>query len=115
MATATSLGAKCIITPTVSGATARVVSKFKPKADILGVTPNEKTLRKMQIYWGVHPLKSMTASTTEDICDGAIELASAKQLVEPGDIVVLTAGIPSLTIRREREGVSNMMRIAIVD
>ena len=53
VATAMNLSAKCIITPSVTGATARVVSKFKPKADIIGVTPYEETLRKMQIYWGV--------------------------------------------------------------
>ena len=53
--TAYNLGAKCIITPSVSGATARVVSKFKPKTMVIGVTPDERTLRRMQIYWGVLP------------------------------------------------------------
>ena len=92
--TANNLGAKCIITPSVSGATARVVSKFKPRTEIIGVTPNEATLRRMQIYWGVRPLKSIEFSTTEDICNGAIELICAKQIAESGDIIVLTAGIP---------------------
>ena len=59
--TASNMGAKCIITPTVTGATARVVSKFKPKTEIIGVSPSEETLRRMQIYWGVRPLKSVTA------------------------------------------------------
>lgn len=112
---ADNLGAKCIVTPSVSGATARVVSKFRPKAEIIGVTPNEATLRRMQIYWGVRPIKSIEFSTTEDICNGAIDLISAKQMVEAGDIVILTAGIPSPSIKRAREGVSNMMRIAVVD
>ena len=67
VATAMNLSAKCIITPSVTGATARVVSKFKPKADIIGVTPCEETLRKMQIYWGVTPVKSIEYNTTEDI------------------------------------------------
>jgi len=115
VAAADNLGAKCIVTPSVSGATARVVSKFKPKADIIGVTPNEATLRRMQIYWGVRPYKSIEFNTTEDILTGAIELISAKQVVEPGDIIVLTAGIPSPNIKRSKEGVSNMMRIAVVD
>ena len=54
--TARNLKAACIITPTVSGATARVVSKFKPKTEItFGISPNEDTLRRMQIYWGVRP------------------------------------------------------------
>ena len=115
VAAADNLGAKCIVTPSVSGATARVVSKFKPRADIIGVTPNEATLRRMQIYWGVRPYKSIEFNTTEDILTGAIELISAKQVVEPGDIIVLTAGIPSPNIKRSKEGVSNMMRIAVVD
>ncbi len=112
---AANLNAKCIITPTVSGATARVVSNLKPQQKILGVTPNERTYRRMSIYWGVIPMKSFEVSSTEAICSGAIELAQAKQMVESGDIVVLTAGLPSLNIESPRGGVSNMMRIATVD
>ncbi len=112
---AANLNAKCIITPSVSGATTRVVSNLRPKQEILGVTPNERTLRRMSIYWGVRPIKSMEFDTTEDICEGAIELALVKQYVEPGDIVVLTAGIPSPNVKKERSGVSNMMRIATVE
>ena len=115
VATANNLDANCIITPSVSGATARVVSKFKPKMGIIGVTPNEATLRRMQIYWGVRPLKSIEFNTTEDICNGAIDLVVAKQMAESGDIVVLTAGIPSPNTRSHREGVSNIMRIAVIE
>ena len=115
VATANNLDASCIITPSISGATARVVSKFKPKMGIIGVTPNEATLRRMQIYWGVRPLKSIEFNTTEDICNGAIDLVVAKQMAESGDIVVLTAGIPSPNTRSHREGVSNIMRIAVIE
>lgn len=115
VATAANLNAKCIITPTLSGATARVVSKFKPKAPIIGVSPNDDTLRKMQIFRGVYPVKSIRLETTEDICEDAINLVRAKQLVEAGDIVVLTAGIPSPVIKRAHDGMSNMMRIAIIE
>lgn len=112
---AANLNAKCIITPTVSGATTRVVSNLRPRQEILGVTPNERTLRRMSIYWGVRPLKSMKFNTTDDICNGAIELATVKQYVEPGDVVVLTAGIPSPNVHREHSTTSNMMRIATVE
>ena len=115
VATATSLGAKCIITPTASGATARVVSKFRPEALIVGVTPNEESLRRMQIFRGVYPIKSIPYNSTEEICEEAIELTKAKGLVEVGDIVVVTAGIPSPNVKKSREGMSNMMRIAIVE
>ncbi len=112
---AANLNAKCIITPSVTGATTRVVSNMRPKQDILGVTPNERTLRRMSIYWGVRPLKSMQFNTTDDICNNAIELATAKQYIEPGDVVVLTAGIPSTNIKQEHTTTSNMMRIATVE
>ena len=62
--TARNLKAACIITPTVSGATARVVSKFKPKTEIIGISPNEDTLRRMQIYWGVRPYCSCLLYTS---------------------------------------------------
>ena len=112
---AANLDAKCIITPSVSGATTRIVSNLRPKQDILGITPNERTLRRMSIYWGVRPLKTMKFNTTDDICNSAIELATVKQYIEPGDVVVLTAGIPSQNISQEHTTTSNMMRIAIVD
>ena len=112
---ASNLNAKCIITPSVSGATARVVSNLRPRQVILGVTPNERTLRRMSIYWGVKPIKSQAFNTTDDICDGAIELAKVKQFVETGEIVVITAGIPSPNVKKERSATSNMMRIAPVE
>ena len=112
---ASNLNAKCIITPSVSGATARVVSNLRPRHVILGVTPNERTLRRMSIYWGVKPIKSQAFNTTDDICDGAIELAKVKQFVETGEIVVITAGIPSPNVKKERSATSNMMRIATVE
>ena len=105
---------KCIITPTVSGATARVVSKFKPKVDIIGVSPNESALRRMQIYWGVRPLKSIGFDSEEDIVDGALSLITAKQLVDPGDVVVVTSGVPSPGFVQSGECVTNTMRVAII-
>ena len=69
----------------------------------------------MSIYWGVRPLKSLVVDTTEDICENAIELAQVKQYVETGDVVVLTAGIPSPNVSKERSYTSNMMRIATVE
>lgn len=114
--TAYNLQAKCIITPTMSGATARLVSKFKPKADIIGVSPSEHSLRKMQLYWGVRPMKSVELSSTEDIVNGAITLAEAKGMVEGGDVIVMTAGLPAPNTNNvyDRGGASNMMRVAIV-
>lgn len=112
---AANLKAKAIITPTVSGATARVMSNLKPIQPIIGVTPSERALRRMSIYWGVQALKSMECHTTDDICSEAIEISKVKQCVETGDVVVLTAGIPALDVNAAREGISNMMRIATIE
>ena len=53
--------------------------------------------------------------TTDDICNGAIDLAVAKQYVESGDTVILTAGIPSPALGSDFAGVTNMMKIAVVE
>lgn len=111
---AANLNAKCIITPSVSGATTRVVSNLRPRQEILGITPNTRAYRRMAIYWGVCALKSLQSNSIDDICESAMELAKVKGYVEEGDIVVLTAGIPSLDIKQEKSSASNMMRIATV-
>ena len=115
VATAAELDAKCIITPTASGATARVVSKFRPKAWIVGVSPNEETLRRMQILRGVYPVKSIPCSTSEEMSREAIQLAKEKRMVASGDTVIVIAGIPSPNVELQQGGMSNMMQIAIVD
>ena len=112
---AANLKAKAIITPTVSGATARVMSNLNPTQPIIGVTPSERALRRMSIYWGVQALKSMECHTTDDICSEAIEISKVKRCVETGDVVVLTAGIPALDVNAACEGISNMMRIATIE
>ena len=113
--TARNVHAKCIVTPTVSGATARVVSKFRPFAPIIGLSPNEATIRRMQIYWGVQPMKSIEFDTTDEICAGAMELIASKRIAELGDVVVLTAGIPSPNVAKGKSGLSNMMQVAVVE
>lgn len=112
---ADNLDAKCIITPCVTGATARVVSNLRPRQEIIGVTPNERAYRRMAIYWGVRPLKTLEFSTTKDISDAAIDLARIKGYIETGDVVVLTAGIPSPNVQQEKSVASNIMQIVIVD
>ena len=115
VSTASNLDAKCIIAPTGSGATARVISKFHPKMEVLAVSPNARTLRRMQIYWGVRPYESEHANSSEEISNSAIEIAKEREHVEKGDIAVLTAGIPSPHVGGFDYGVSNMMRIVTIE
>jgi len=115
VSTASNLEAKCIIAPTGSGATARIISKFHPEMEILAVSPNARTLRRMQIFWGVRPYESSFVNTAEEICNNAIQIAKDKNHVETGDVAVLTAGIPSPHIGGFDYGVSNMMRIVTIE
>ncbi len=115
VSTANNLDAKCIIAPTGSGATARILSKFHPKVEILAVSPNDRTLRRMQIFWGVRPYRSVQVNTAEEICNNAIDIAKERNYVDAGDIAVLTAGIPSPHIGGFDYGVSNMMRIVTIE
>ena len=115
VSTAANLDAKCIIAPTGSGATARIISKFHPKMEVLAVSPNPRTLRRMQILWGVRPYESVQADTAEEICNNAIDIAKEKNHVTEGDVSVLTAGIPSPHVGGFDYGVSNMMRIVTIE
>ncbi len=114
--TACDLDARCIIAPTASGTTARLLSKYKPQEPIIAVSPNAATLRRMQLYWGVQSLKTVEGDTTDEICSNAIDLVIAKELAQTGDVVVLTAGVPSANVNSEQpSGDSNMMRIQVID
>lgn len=115
ISTAYNLNARCVIAPTGSGATARILSKFRPKMDLLGVSPEDRTLRRMQIFWGVRPHRSVEARTSDAICANALEIAKAKLDVKPNEIAVLTAGIPSPHFGNKDYGASNMMRIVTMD
>lgn len=115
VSTANNLNAKCIIAPTGSGATARILSKFHPKTELIAVSPNERSLRRMQILWGVRSYQSVTANSTEEICRNALDIVKENTGVVDGDTVILTAGIPSPHVGGFDYGVSNMMRIVTVD
>ena len=69
----------------------------------------------MQIYRGVYPIKSVPCVTTEEICREAICIAKLNELINIGDVVVVTAGIPSTTLGKDGESMSNMMRIVVVE
>ena len=115
VSTAHALQAKAIICPTISGFTARLISKFKPEAEIIGVTPSDAVLRKMQIYWGVRPIKSIEETSTEIIMVHAADQAKAEGYVKSGDLVVLTGGIATSADANAKRGLTNQMRVANVN
>jgi pyruvate kinase len=89
------LNAKAIITPTQGGYTARMISKHRPGSVIIAVTPDEQVARRLCLSWGVYPvvIKPNTQSTDEMLAT-AVEGALSTGLVQSGDLVVITAGVP---------------------
>ena len=92
--TAERVGAKCILAPTNSGRTARLIADFRPKLPLYAFSPSEKTIRKTSFYWGVRSFHSTTMPSLNATVKQALQLAKEKGLVETGDLVVVTAGDP---------------------
>lgn len=109
--TATNVQAKCIVTPTMTGQTARLMSNFRPAVPIYAVTPNEWAQRKLQLSWGVTPLKGYEEDTTEHILSHAMYVVKREGYVEEGDMVVFTAGDPATNIVKGKGAMTNMMHV----
>lgn len=112
VATAYRMSVKAIITPSLSGFTARQVSKFKPQPLQIGVSPEESVLRRMQIYWGVIPVKSKKEESTDAIISSALELAKERGFVKERDVVIVTAGVA--TNNGQSGSVTNIMKIETI-
>jgi len=103
------LGAVAIISATHSGHTARMVSKYKPKAPIIAVTPRERIATALTLTWGVYPLLSPPTFHTDEVFNTAVSIALDAGLIKNGDLVILTAGVPVGV-----PGTTNFMRIDTV-
>ncbi|NOZ27232.1 MAG: pyruvate kinase [Chloroflexi bacterium] len=90
--TAINLKAAAIIAPTASGYTARLLSRFRPPCPIVAVTPSLIAQRQLTLYWGVEPLFSMRARSTDAMIADAVRAAREHGYVNEGDTVVVTAG-----------------------
>ena len=86
------LEASAIMTLTKTGSTARNVSKFRPKTPILAITPHVNVSRRLQLVWGVKPLLVLDLPSTTQTFQAAINVAQEKNWLDPGDLVVMTAG-----------------------
>ncbi len=93
MQTANELNAKAVIAPTVSGATARFIAGFRPRVPVIAITPSPMVQRQLCIYWGIYPLLTRRLSTTDEVVNDAINVAQDAKMVNPGDTVILTAGV----------------------
>ncbi len=103
------LGATAIITSTETGYTSKMVSKYRPGAPVVAVTPEEKVLRKMALVWGVYPILVNRSADTDTMFSTAIEASLKASVISPGDLVVITAGVPVGV-----QGTTNLIRVHTV-
>ena len=94
VAVADSLGAGAIVTATASGFTARMVARHRPAAPIIAVTSSEAIARQQTLTWGVYPVRVDEAATTDEMFNRAATAARQSGLVDPGSLIVITAGAP---------------------
>ena len=107
--TALDLRAKAILTVTKTGGTAKLLSKFRPNRPIISCTTSERTWRQLNLSWGVVPLMSREMTTTDELFQHAVDCATAAGLLETGDLVVITAGVPVGI-----SGTTNLLKVHVV-
>ena len=115
VATASDLEAPVIVAPSVSGFTTRMISKWRPKALIAGLSPSMTAVRQMQLYWGVKPFHAKRAESTDALLFASVELLKEKGIVKEGEIVVATAGVVTRANRHEPVADTNIMRVMVVE
>ncbi|KQL37951.1 pyruvate kinase [Bacillus sp. FJAT-25509] len=108
-ATALNLKVAAIIAPTESGHTAKMISKYRPKAPILAITSDIRICRRLTLVWGVQTEYRERANSTDEMLQHAMEAAQDAKFVSNGDTVIITAGLPV-----GETGMTNMMKIHVV-
>lgn len=103
------LEASAILTPTHSGLTARMISKYRPKSLVIAATPFDFVARQLTLQWGVYPLLIAESSGTDQLLSTAVNEALAHDLVQTGNTVVITAGVPVGKV-----GTTNMIKVQII-
>lgn len=107
--TVINLDIDAVITPTESGHTARMVSKYRPAAPIVAVTSHEKVMRQLLLVWGVYPQLGEKSESTDEMLEKSVSVGLESGLVKHGDNVVITAGVPV-----GEAGTTNIMKIHVV-
>ncbi len=103
------LEAAAIITVTESGQTARMISKYRPGMQIIGCTVNSRVYRQLAMSWGVMPIFCQPKDDADELFDHAVQRAKEEKLIQDGDLVVITAGVP-LGI----PGTTNLLKVQTV-
>jgi pyruvate kinase len=103
------LKAPVIFSFTTSGATARVVSSFRPPVPILAITDSERTYTQLAMVWGVTPILCSDESSFDEMMECGRQAAVVRGMAAPGDRVVVTAGLPM-----HQAGTTNVMRVEVI-
>ncbi|MGI6004558.1 MAG: pyruvate kinase [Christensenellales bacterium] len=103
------LRAAAIITPTQTGHTAQMVSKYRPWPMIAATTSSQKAYHVMSLLWGVAPLLSRQHDNTDDMMADAVNTAVEHGFARQGDVVVITGGLPTIS-----GGITSMMKVHVV-
>ncbi|KAF1297449.1 pyruvate kinase [Enterococcus sp. JM4C] len=106
---AKNLGVKTIVAATESGYTAKMISKYRPEADILAVTFDERTRRGLMLNWGVYPTVTEKPTTTDEMFELAANKAVELGFASEGDLILITAGVPV-----GERGTTNVMKIQMI-
>lgn len=104
------LKAKAIVVVTKSGKSARMISRYRPDCMVISGTTEERVYRQLSMSWGVIPILVEEKSDIFELFTHANDVAKEKGVIEEGDLVVLTSGVP-LGI----SGTTNMLKVEIVD
>lgn len=104
------IGAKAIVVCTLSGITARMVSRFRSPVDIVGITTNQKTWRKLALSWGVTPVMCREFQSTEVLFYSAKMIAKEQMGLSSGDKIVITGGVTNGT-----SGNTNLIKVEFAD
>lgn len=107
--TAMDLKASAIITVTISGFTAGMIARYKPKCPVIACSVSPRVCRQLGLAWGVIPVWIARESTADDLFEVAVHAAEEAGYIQKGDKVVLTAGVP-LGV----SGNTNMIRVVEV-
>ncbi len=107
--TAMNLAVSAIITPTESGHTARMISKYRPSVPIVAVTFSDAVNRQLALVWGVYAITGKKATSTDEMLEIAIDRGLSTNLVERGSKVIITAGVPV-----GESGTTNLMKIHVI-
>lgn len=107
--TALNLDSKAIVASTESGHTARMISKYRPKSNIIAVTPHEFVARQLQLVWGVTPIVTDGIYDTDGVLNTSVSVTIDKGYASTGDLLIITAGVPT-----GEAGTTNLMKLHIV-